>query len=149
MEIVIKHFNELNTKELYGILKLRSEVFVVEQRCIYQDIDGHDTDGFHLILKVENQIVGCLRILKKGVTFNQVSIGRVCVKESHRGQKIAQRMMKRAIRFIQSEIMEEEIKISAQTYLIKFYERLGFNEVSDKYLEDGIPHIDMIYRGEL
>ncbi|MGM0379715.1 MAG: GNAT family N-acetyltransferase [Bacillota bacterium] len=144
--MLIKYFDELNPVEVYQMLKLRSEIFIVEQECVYLDIDGKDIDGYHLLEYDENEnIVGCLRILSKGATFDTVSIGRVCVKENFRGKDIGTKMMHKAIDFIDEVLNEKSIKISAQTYLVNFYKDLGFEKISDPYLEDGIKHVDMYY----
>lgn len=141
----IKKFNELENSELYEILKLRSEVFVVEQNCIYNDVDTKDIKAYQLFLEEEDKIVACLRILKKGVSYEEISIGRVAVKKEWRGRGIAKEMMLKAINFIANELNEKEIRISAQAYLAEFYKSAGFTEVSEVYLEDNIPHIDMLY----
>jgi len=140
----MKKFEALTNTELYQILKLRQEIFIIEQTCIYPDIDSNDEDAYHLMAFDDSKIVGCLRILDKGVTFEEISIGRVVVSESHRGKGIAKKMMIGAIGFIKNELKEMHIKISAQTYVTEFYEGVGFEVVSGEYLEDGIPHVDML-----
>jgi ElaA protein len=146
MDFQIKKFNELSTEELYAILKLRSEGFVVEQQCIYQDCDGKDKTSYHLFSKVDNEIIFYLRILEKDVSYNEVSIGRVLVSKKYRGKNLGKQMMMAAIEFIEDSLNEKEIRISAQNYLIKFYSNLKFVKVSDVYLEDDIPHIEMLYK---
>lgn len=146
MNYNIKKFSELENNELYQILELRCEVFVVEQNCAYNDIDNKDQDAYHLLLEDNKKIVAGLRILKKGVSYDQISIGRVVVSKEHRGLGIAKEMMLKAIEFIENDLNEKEIKISAQAYLIEFYKSIGFVEVSQVYLEDDIPHIDMLYK---
>lgn len=146
MNYNIKKFSELENNELYKILQLRCEVFVVEQNCAYNDVDNKDQDAYHLLLEDNKNIVAGLRILKKGVSYDQISIGRVVVSKTHRGLGIAKEMMLRAIEFIENDLNEKEIKISAQAYLIDFYKSIGFVEVSQVYLEDDIPHIDMLYK---
>ena len=118
----IKKFKELSIEELYKILALRNEVFIVEQECAY------------------------LRILEKGVSYDKMSIGRVVVNKNYRGKGISRDMMIKAIDFIEHNLNENEIKIQAQAYLLNFYKSLGFNEISTVYLEDNIPHIDMLYK---
>lgn len=145
MKWKLKKFEELNTKELYEILKLRSEVFVVEQNCVYQDVDSKDERSYHLFLEENNMIVAYLRIIPRGISYEEVSIGRVIVKKTHRGSKLAREMMLNAIDFIQSTMNEGYIRISAQAYLVDFYKSVGFKEVSEIYLEDDIPHIEMLY----
>ncbi len=146
MKFEIKHFSELTTDELYDILQLRSEIFVVEQDCVYNDLDGLDKDGIHMFMKQENKVVAYSRLLKPGSRFNDYSIGRVVVKETERGTGLGIRMMEEAKQFILKEWQAEKIKISAQKYLRKFYEDLGFRIVSEEYLEDGIPHFGMLFQ---
>ena len=146
MNYNIKKFSELENNELYQILELRCEVFVVEQNCAYNDVDNKDQDAYHLLLEDNKKIVAGLRILKKGVSYDQISIGRVVVNKEYRGRGIAKDMMLKAIEFIENDLGEKEIKISAQAYLIDFYKSIGFVEVSQVYLEDDIPHIDMLYK---
>lgn len=139
----IKRFNELSLSELYNVLQLRSEVFVVEQNCVYQDIDGKDQKALHLIGTFGDEIVAYVRIFKPGDYFEEASIGRVVVKQSHRDKKLGYDLMQEAIRATKSELNETNITISAQLYLKKFYENLGFIQTSEMYLEDDIPHIQM------
>lgn len=141
----IKIWDELTKNELYQLLQLRSEVFVVEQECAYQDLDGQDCDAEHLLLTdSQNQLVAYARIY--GVTLEGQSyqaIGRVCVKASQRGQDIARKMMQLALDHIERN-RHQAVMVSAQAYLETFYQQLGFKTVSEPYLEDGIPHIRMI-----
>jgi ElaA protein len=139
----IKRFNELSTQELYSVLQLRSEVFVVEQNCVYQDIDGKDAKAIHLIGTFEDEIVAYVRIFKPGDYFEQASIGRVVVKQKYRDQKWGYDLMNEAIQATQTVFNETKITISAQLYLKKFYENLGFIQTSEMYLEDDIEHIEM------
>ena len=144
MQYTIKTFDELTNRELYTLLQLRQEVFVIEQACIYPEIDGKDENAYHLLAVSDGKLVGCLRIVGKGVIFAEVSIGRVVVSEPNRGRGIAKEMMRHALGFIENELKEKRVNISAQTYAIPFYEGLGFTPVSEEYLEDGIPHVDMV-----
>ena len=141
----IKKFNELNIEEIYKILALRNEIFIVEQECPYLDCDDKDLNSYHLFLRENGEIVSYLRILEKGVSYDEISIGRVDVKKSYRGKGISRKMMLQAIEFIENNLYENTIKIQAQAYLLDFYSSLGFKAVSEEYLEDNIPHIDMIY----
>ncbi|WP_419750697.1 GNAT family N-acetyltransferase [Terrisporobacter petrolearius] len=142
----IKKFNELNIEEIYKILALRNEIFIVEQECPYLDCDDKDLNSYHLFLRENGEIVSYLRILEKGVSYDEISIGRVAVKKSYRGKGISRKMMLQAIEFIENNLTENTIKIQAQAYLLDFYSSLGFKAVSEEYLEDNIPHIDMIYK---
>jgi len=146
MNWVVKKFSELSSDELYEILKLRSEVFVVEQECIYEDCDGKDKKSYHLFAEQNGEILVYLRILERGVSYSEISIGRVLASKKYRGRGFAKQMMLRAIEFIERYLMENEIRISAQVYLLNFYSSFGFVKVSDAYLEDDIPHIEMLYK---
>lgn len=139
----IKRFNELSLSELYQVLQLRSEVFVVEQNCVYQDIDGKDQKALHLLGTFDDEIVAYVRIFKPGDYFDEASIGRVVIKQTHRDKKWGYDLMQEAIRATKSELNETNITISAQLYLKKFYKNLGFVQTSEMYLEDDIPHIQM------
>lgn len=144
LEFKIKRFKELLTLELYQLLQLRSEVFVVEQNCVYQDIDGKDEKAIHILGKFEDKIVVYARIFNAGAYFENASIGRVVISEKYRTQKWGHELMKKAISSIESEIGVQPITISAQLYLKKFYENHGFVQLGEMYLEDGIPHIEML-----
>ena len=141
-----KKFEELKIEEIYKILRIRNEVFIVEQKCAYQDCDDKDKKSFHLYLEDEGVIVSYLRILEKGVSFNEVSIGRVLTNKNYRNKGISRKMMLKAIEIIEQSLNETEIKIQAQSYLVNFYGSLGFKETSKEYLEDNIPHLDMLYK---
>ena len=144
LQITIKKFSELTTNELYEILQLRSEVFVVEQDCVYQDIDYKDQKALHIIGVKNNKVVAYTRVFKSGDYFDKASIGRVVVNEKERINKYGFQIMKASIKAIETFFNEKEIKISAQKYLKKFYESLGFEMIGEEYLEDGIPHIGML-----
>ena len=144
MEILIKTFSELNTEELYEILQLRSEVFVVEQDCVYQDIDGKDQKGLHVLGRKDKKLVAYTRCFAPGIYFSEAAIGRVIVKASERKYGYGHDIMKASVDAIKKRFDTETIKLSAQTYLIKFYNTHGFQTTGEEYLEDGIPHIAMI-----
>ena len=141
----IKAFDQLSLQELYTILTLRTNVFVVEQACPYPEVDGKDPNCLHLLGTINGELVAYLRILPAGLRYDEVSIGRVVIKPSHRGKGLARLMMEQAIHCITNEWKESQIKIGAQAYLEKFYQSLGFEPVSEVYLEDDIPHLDMLY----
>ena len=146
MKIYIKKFKELTVDETYNILKLRSEVFVVEQNCIYQDLDGKDELAIHLFYKKKNEIIAYTRIFKKGDYYKEnPSIGRVVVSKKERGKEIGKSIMKESILYIKNNYSSKSIELSAQKYLDKFYNELGFYRVGEDYLEDGIPHQRMLY----
>ncbi len=142
-----KKFDELTTNELYEILKLRAEVFVVEQDCPYQDLDDKDKWAYHLFLEDDDgsTVIAVLRILPENIAYEDMAIGRVIVKKSHRGQGLSKVMMQKAISFIIDDLGKKRIKLSGQAYLREFYEDLGFKRVSDIYLEDGIDHYEFLY----
>jgi ElaA protein len=142
--IKTKHFNELNIYELYYLLQLRSEVFVVEQDCVYQDIDDKDQTALHVLGFKGSKIVAYTRIFKPGDYFKEASIGRVVVAKNVRQHKYGYDIMKASIQVINDMFNENTIRISAQCYLQSFYNNLGFKAVGEEYLEDGIPHMAMI-----
>jgi ElaA protein len=144
MEINIKSFQDLTTEELYAILQLRTEVFVVEQDCVYQDMDGKDSKALHIIGKNRDEIIAYTRIFRPGDYMNQACIGRVVVKKSERQGGFGKEIMLASIKAVKDKFKETTIHISAQTYLQKFYRELGFIAVGETYLEDDIPHILMI-----
>lgn len=144
MQIVSKTFQELSTKELYDLLQLRNEVFIVEQECAYQDLDGKDEKALHVLGYKNNKLVAYTRCFKPGDYFEYASIGRVVVHQEARQHKFGYHIMEASIEVIKNHFKETTIKLSAQTYLIKFYKNIGFKEVGVEYHEDGIPHIAMI-----
>ena len=144
LEILTKKYSELTTNELYQILQLRSEVFVVEQDCVYQDIDYKDQKALHVIGFKNEKVVAYTRIFKPGDYFLEASIGRVVVEKNERKYGYGHVIMKASIEAIQENFKVNTIKISAQTYLKKFYESHEFSKIGKEYLEDGIPHIGMI-----
>ena len=144
LDIFTKKFNELTTQQLYNILQLRSEVFVVEQDCVYQDIDGKDQKALHILGYKNEKLVAYTRVFKPGYYFEEPSIGRVVVLQNERQHKYGYDIMEASINAIKTHYNETGIKISAQTYLKRFYNNLDFFEVGEEYLEDGIPHIGMI-----
>ncbi|MDL0435879.1 MULTISPECIES: GNAT family N-acetyltransferase [unclassified Niallia] len=144
MEWNLKAFNELNTVEMYTFLQERTAVFVVEQNCPYLEVDGKDIESYHLFAQLDGEIAAYARILPAGVSYKEASIGRVLVKKAYRGQGLAYDLLKKAIMFIQDDLNETAIKIQAQSHLEKFYASFGFKSISSSYLEDNIPHIDML-----
>ena len=143
MNFQIKTFKELNTTELYNILQLRSEVFVVEQDCVYQDIDFKDQKSLHVFACKNDKIIAYTRVFKPGDYFENSSIGRVVVADSERKHGFGHDLMKASIKAIKENYNADLITISAQKYLKKFYEAHQFIQVGEEYLEDGIPHIRM------
>lgn len=138
-------FNDLSNVDLYQILKARTDIFVVEQNCAYPELDDLDQVSTHYFLKKDDDIIAYARIIPKNMKYPVVSIGRVLVKKDYRGQGLARELMTRVLDVITQGWQENTIQIQAQTYLKSFYESLGFKQISESYLEDGIPHIDMLF----
>ncbi|GMM66837.1 GNAT family N-acetyltransferase [Alteromonas sp. MTD1] len=140
-----KQFKELTTNELFELLKLRVDVFVVEQNCAYPELDEKDrhAESRHLMGFKGDTLVACARLLAPGVSYPSASIGRVATKEDHRGSGMGKLLMAEAISHCESIWPTHAIEIGAQEYLKRFYEGFGFVSKSQMYLEDGIPHIDM------
>lgn len=141
-----KSFPELTTGELYEILHLRNEVFVVEQNCPYQDLDFKDQKSFHLMGWIDGKLAAYTRIIPKGISYTEASIGRVVTSPAFRKCGAGRALMKESIRLTLGQFNCDEIRIGAQLYLKKFYESLGFVQCSDEYLEDNIPHIEMLFK---
>lgn len=146
MKLIIKHFNQLRLDELFNIYKLRVSVFVVEQKCPYQEIDDADKVAYHVYLEDEDGIEAYARVLPKGATYQEASIGRVISKKRRCG--LGNRIVNEALKVAEEKFNEKIIKIGAQVYAKNFYEKCGFIQTSDVYLEDGIPHIHMIYESK-
>ena len=144
LKFYCKPFEDLSVKELYAILSLRSEVFVVEQNCVYQDVDKLDQKALHIFGIKNGHLIAYARIFKPGDYFDQASIGRVVVKKEERKHEYGHDLIAYTIDFIHTSLDESIIKLSAQTYLRKFYESHGFKKIGKDYLEDGIPHIAML-----
>ena len=139
----IKSFEALSVHQLYEILRLRSEIFVVEQNCVYLDLDGKDKLALHLFGEYKGIVVAHFRLSQKGISFENASIGRVVVHPDYRDKKWGHELMRQSISGIRDHFGETKITIGAQLYLKKFYESHGFVQSSEMYLEDGIPHIEM------
>lgn len=146
VELVVKRFEELSIEELYDILKIRVEVFVVEQQCIYQELDEKDKQSYHVFYKENGKIQAYLRVIDKGVSFDEVSIGRVISVKRRCG--IGSKLLAQGIKVAKERMNATSIRIEAQTYARKLYEKQGFIQVSEEFLEDGIPHIEMLLRWE-
>lgn len=141
----VKHFEDLTVNEYHDILYLRTAVFVVEQDCPYQEVDDKDKLSFHLFGRNEKgEIIAVTRILPQGVSYAEVSIGRVALKKEARGKGIADVLLQKTLAFIVGSWGKQAVRISAQTYLINYYQKYGFKPVGEEYLEDDIPHIEML-----
>ncbi len=140
----IHPFTALSTNQLYAILALRNQVFIVEQDCVYQDLDQKDQQAHHVLGYINHTLVAYARIFKPGYYFKEASIGRVVVAKNVRHNNYGFRLMQEAIIAVEKYYQTKTIKISAQLYLKIFYESLGFQQIGEEYLEDGIPHIAML-----
>lgn len=140
----IKSFEELSTNELYQILKIRQEVFVVEQTCYYLDADGYDEKALHLWAEKQGQIVAYCRIFKQKVKYPETSIGRVLTHPNARNLSLGKTLMSFALQAIETNYNTKECRISAQDYFLDFYKNFGFKDTGKKYLEDDIPHTEMV-----
>ena len=143
MEKVIKKFDELTLNELYDILKLRVDIFVVEQNSPYGELDNKDKESIHIFYRENGEITAYLRIIPKFLSYESVSMGRICVKQEFRSRKLGREIVKDAINYIEKDLKEYIITIGAQEYLKDFYASFDFKPVSDIYDEDGIKHLDM------
>jgi ElaA protein len=144
MKWILRHFEELSAKEIYTILQLRNEVFIVEQNCPYQDMDNKDLKAFHLMGMQEDRLVAYSRLLAPGISYSESSIGRVVSSPSARKTGMGKQLMQESIEQIRTLFETDTIRIGAQLYLKKFYESFQFVQVGDPYLEDNIPHIHML-----
>lgn len=153
IQFTCKPFADLTVYELYNIMALRQEIFIIEQNCPYLDADGKDLKGWHLMGRqisdenTEGVLVVYTRLLPKGVSYDDyTSIGRVVSSASVRGSGLGKLLMQRSIEMMEKLYPNEPVKIGAQTYLLKFYESLGFESTGEEYLEDDIPHTSMILK---
>lgn len=146
MTTTIKHYSELTKDEFHDMIALRMAVFVVEQDCPYQDLDGLDKDAYHVLIKEENQIVGTARILKSGVAYKETAIGRVATAIDKRHLKLGHELMKASMRYIQNNLKDKSVRLSAQSHLRNYYAKYGFMPTGKEYLEDGIPHSEMLFK---
>ena len=144
MKLEVKPWSELSRKEINDIFSLRSEVFIVEQDCAYQDVDGKDENADHILLRIEEELVGYARVFNENTYFKEASFGRALVKKKHRGEGYGHLIVEKALEYLK-ESKQSPIKISAQSYLKDFYSSHGFVARGDEYLEDGIPHFAMFF----
>ena len=140
-----KHFDELTVEELYNLLALRTVVFVVEQNCAYQELDGIDKKSYHLFALHKEKHVAYLRIVPPGLSYAESSIGRVVVEKSARKKGVGDELMRKGMATLKRIYGEVSIRIGAQTYLQDAYQNWGFEKVGEPYIEDGIPHLEMLY----
>ena len=142
MEIIIKKFNELTLNELYELLKIRASVFVVEQKCPFQEIDDKDNKAYHIYIKDKDKIKAYLRVLDRGVYFDEVALSRVLTTERNKGYSNI--IIKEGIKVAKEKFDADKIKVEAQSYTKELYEKFGFKQMSEEYLLDNIPHIEML-----
>ncbi len=143
MAFIFKTFNELNNNELFEIYKLRAEIFIVEQNCAYQDVDDIDKTARHLLWMEAETLAAYARIIPPGISYKEPAVGRVVVKKQFRGKDLGKKLMQQSVKQLQQLYPNQDIVISAQSYLIGFYTDLGFKTEGDEYLEDDIPHTKM------
>ena len=141
-----KAFKDLSLDEFHDIIQLRETVFVVEQDCPYLDVDGKDKDALHVFGEYEGNIVATTRILKPGKSYDEVAIGRVVTSPAVRGMGIGKQLMEESMKFVKLYFGKVPVRISAQTYLLRYYKSFGFIETGKEYLEDNIPHFEMLYK---
>jgi ElaA protein len=141
-----KAFKELSLDEFHDIIQLREIVFVVEQDCPYLDVDGKDKEALHVFGEYEGNIVATTRILKPGKSYDEVAIGRVVTSPTVRGMGMGKQLMEESMKFVKVYFGKVPVRISAQTYLLRYYKSFGFIETGEEYLEDNIPHFEMLYK---
>ena len=144
MRLEVKAWDQLSRKEINDIFSLRSEVFVVEQECIYQDIDGKDEKADHVLLIINNELVGYTRVFNENIYFKEASFGRAVVKKNYRGEGYGHLLVEKSLEHLKTN-KQSPIKISAQSHLKEFYSSHGFVAKGEDYMEDGIPHTAMYY----
>lgn len=145
MQWILKKFNDLTLNEFHDILQLRINIFIVEQKCPYPELDDKDQIAFHLFgINQEKRIIAYTRIFKPGDYYKEAAFGRVVVHHEYRSQNIGFQLLKQTVIETRRLFGNINIKIGAQTYLKNFYQSLGFHQVGDEYIEDGIPHIHMV-----
>lgn len=140
----IKPFSKLSTEELYQILKIRQQVFIVEQTCYYLDADGYDQQAVHIWAEKEGEILAYSRVFEPGIKYKEASIGRVLTNPNYRKNNLGKILIRFSINTIESRFRTQSIRISAQDYLLRFYSEFGFQDTGKKYLEDDIPHTEMV-----
>ena len=142
----VKFFQELSLEEFHDIIALRIQIFIIEQNCPYQEVDGKDKLAHHLFFKNEmDEIIAVTRILPQGISYEEVAIGRVVVHEEYRGTGLGNQLMADSMNFVRDKYGEVPVRLSAQKHLENYYGNHGFKSTGKEYLEDGIPHVEMLY----
>ena len=145
-EYQVKSFQELSLEEFHDIIALRIQIFIIEQNCPYQEVDGKDKLAHHLFFKNEmDEIIAITRILPQGISYAEVAIGRVVVHEDYRGTGLGNQLMSDSMNFVRDKYGEVPVRLSAQKHLENYYGNHGFKSTGKEYLEDGIPHVEMLY----
>jgi ElaA protein len=144
-----KHFEELTALEYHHIIALRISIFIVEQDCPYQDADHKDLHSYHVYGTIDDKVAAVIRIISPSISYAEISIGRVAVVQEYRGTNVGNDLMTTSIDFITDTLGKQDIRISAQEHLKSFYHRFDFKQVSEMYLEDDIPHIEMLRKATL
>ena len=145
-EYQVKSFQELSLEEFHDIIALRIQIFIIEQNCPYQEVDGKDKLAHHLFFKNEtDEIIAITRILPQGISYEEVAIGRVVVHEDYRGAGLGNQLMSDSMNFVRDKYGEVPVRLSAQKHLENYYGNHGFKSTGKEYLEDGIPHVEMLY----
>ncbi len=141
----VKSFQELSLEEFHDIIALRIQIFIIEQNCPYQEVDGKDKLAHHLFFKNEtDEIIAVTRILPQGISYEEVAIGRVVVHEDYRGTGLGSQLMSDSMNFVRDKYGEVPVRLSAQKHLENYYGNHGFKSTGKEYLEDGIPHVEML-----
>ena len=144
-EVKVLSWKKVDKELLYSLLAARIEVFVIEQNCPYQEADGKDQNSTHVfVVNTNKEIMAYARIVHPGISYKEVSIGRVMTAQNHRDKGLGKELMNASLKAIEEQFGKVDVRISAQEYLLKFYQSLGFDQVSEVYLEDDIPHIEML-----
>ena len=142
----VKSFQELSLEEFHDIVALRIQIFIIEQNCPYQEVDGKDKFAHHLFFKNEmDEIIAVTRILPQGISYEEVAIGRVVVHEEYRGTGLGNQLMADSMNFVRDKYGDVPVRLSAQKHLENYYGNHGFKSTGKEYLEDGIPHVEMLY----
>jgi len=142
----VKSFQELSVEEFHDIIALRIQIFIIEQNCPYQEVDGKDKLAYHLFFKNEkNEVIAVTRILPQGISYDEVAIGRVVVNDNYRGTGLGNQLMSDSMKFVKEKFGDVPVRLSAQKHLEKYYGNHGFESTGNEYLEDGIPHVEMLY----
>ncbi len=145
MKTEIKHYSDLSKEEFHDLIALRIAVFVVEQNCPYQELDGLDKDAYHVLIKNQGTIIATARILKPGVAYKETAIGRVVTAANSRDLKLGHVLMQESMDYIGKVLNFSSVRLSAQSHLVGFYSKYGFKPTGKDYLEDGIPHSEMLF----